>query len=124
MILFRGAKQGLDTMKGGSYYTDDYEIAESYAKSSNGIVYEFNTFLNLLNVDDLLCSSDIDEGLETVREELDNFENIFDNYDGIESSDSCQIILFGTLDINDNFKKQTFPELMNDVNSETRRYDW
>lgn len=124
MTLFRGANKGITKMIGGSFYTEDYSIAESYSElEDNGEVYEFNPSVKLFDADDLLCASDIDDGIEVIAEELEDFENIFNNYDGLYAQDGIQIILFGTLDINDVFSKQTLVELMNDTKADTRRYD-
>jgi hypothetical protein len=122
--IFRGANKGIEKMIGGSFYTNDYEIAESYSElEDEGEVYEFNPIVNLFDVSDFLCDSDFDEGIQTIKEELENFETIYENYDGIYTQNGIQILLFGTLDINDNFEKKTIVELLNDVNAETRRYD-
>jgi len=123
MKIYRGAKQGLNKMIGGSFYTEDYSIAESYANlEEDGVVYEFNTSLKLFNADNFLCASDIDEGIEIVIEELEDFDSIFESFDGLYTQDGIQIILFGTIE-NNNFTKQSFKDLMTDVNAETRRYD-
>jgi hypothetical protein len=124
MTLFRGANKGIEKMIGASFYSEDYEIAESYAElEEDGVVYEFNPIINLFDADDFLCATDIDAGLEAMIEELENFDSIFENYDGIVVQDGVQVILFGTLDINDDFKKQTLVELLKDANAVTRRYD-
>lgn len=124
MTILRGANKGITKMMGGSFFTNDYEVAESYAElEEEGMVYEFNPVVNLFDADEFLCATDIDEGFETIVEELDDFNSIFENYDGIIVQGGAQIILFGTLDINDNFEKQTLEDLLSDAKAATRRYD-
>ncbi len=124
MTIFRGANEGITEMIGGSFYSNDYEIAESYSElEENGEVYEFNPIINLFDVSDFICDSDFDEGIETIKKELENFDSIFEKYDGLFIQDGTQIVLFGSLDVNDDFKKQTLSELLKDSKSETRRYD-
>ena len=126
MSIFRGAKKGLKKMCGGSFFTELKEVATSYAElEDNGIVYEYNLELNLMKAPDYLWAADIDEGIETIKETMedeDDFNKYFNNYDGIVAQKGAQIILFGTIE-NNIFTKQTLSELMKDVNANYRRYD-
>lgn len=113
-------------MVGGSFYTTDYEMAQGYADiEDDGIVYEFNPIINLLDVSDLICESDIDEGIVTIIEELKescNIDDILKKYDGVKSYHG-QIVLFGTLDIYDDFKKQELSDLLKDGVCDTRVFN-
>ncbi|MDX5583508.1 MAG: hypothetical protein QNK20_01065 [Aureibaculum sp.] len=120
MKLYRAAKKGIDKMIGGSFYTEDYSIAESYSElEENAIVYEFDVTVKLFDVDGLF---DLDLGINEMMEEVENCDEIFNNYDGIYSQDGLQIILFGSI-LKGEFTKQSIDELLKDVNAETRRYD-
>lgn len=120
MTLYRGAKQGLETQCGGSFYTEELSIAESYAELEDGVVYEFAPVLNILEVDGLF---DFDCGVEEMIEDVENWEEIINNYDGVSERNGVQVILFGTLDNEDNFKKQNIDELLIDAKESYRRYD-
>ena len=125
MILYRGAKAGLNKMCGGSFYSELEEIANSYAElEDNGTIYEYNLELKLMKAPDYLWATDIDEGIETIKETMEDeneFNKCFKNYDGIVAQKGSQVILFGTIE-NNTFTKQSLPELMNDVNANYRRY--
>ena len=124
MTIYRGANKGIQKMFGGAFYTESLELAQEYADFSDSPeVYEFNASLNLFDADDLLCATDIDAGIDCIIDELEDFQSIFEKYDGIYVQNGAQIILFGTLDINDSFVKQSLNDLLKDAKLETRRYD-
>lgn len=120
MTLYRGAKIGLKTQCGGAFYTQDINIAESYAELEEGVVYEFNPKVNLFDATNLF---DFDYGIEEMMEDVDNWEEIINNYDGVFERDGVQVILFGTLDNEDKFTKLSVNNLLIDVKSSFRRYD-
>ena len=125
MDIFRAAQKGLDTQIGGSFYSFDYDLANEYTQyndSLDSVVYSYSVDVNLYNItDDIFCST-FDLGIEEIIDELeDDFNPIFENYDGVFHNG--QIILFGTLDNNDTFTKQTLEDLLIDVCANFRRYD-
>lgn len=126
-MIFRGAKRKINEMIGGSFYTNSSELAQEYAELENGKVYSYDIDFDLYDVTELLSCTDIDLGIENIFEELKdndiNIDELISNYDGVSFMGDSQIVLFGTLDNQLNFKKQTLNKLMVDVNLKTRRYD-
>jgi hypothetical protein len=120
--LFRGAKNGLNQFVGGSFYTADAELAESYAKMEKGTVYEVNVDkrMNLLvvdateDIDDLTASECI---TDNVLEQLDGA--IYENRTG----DQTIVVLFDRVSIDGSVTKLTLSEKRADIAAAFRRYD-
>lgn len=120
--LFRGAKSGIDQFVGGSFFSGDYEIAESYANMEMGMVYEVevNKRMNLLvaevtaDIDDLTTSESI---TDEVLEELDGA--IYENRTG----DEAIVVLFDRICADGTMTKLTLEQKRADLNAAFRRYD-
>lgn len=128
MRIYRGANEGIEKQAAGSFFTNDFDLANEYAEMENNPkVYAYNVNLNLIDIRETENGNE-DEGINSMTDEELSL------YDGYIAKNGVQICLFGRISnncnensFNDNkpaiFEKLSIEELRADANANFRRYD-